>query len=57
MACLPQRWERIIAEAIALRESLPRSQYRSRILRAGETYGFLKYMIHVCNHSLEASNL
>ena len=47
MACLPQRWERIIAEAVALRESPPRSQYRSRILRAVETYGFLKYIIQV----------
>jgi hypothetical protein len=57
MACLPQRWEPIIAEAIALRETPPRSHYPSRILRAVETHGFLKYIIQVCNHSLEASDL
>jgi hypothetical protein len=57
MACLPQRWVRIIAEAIALRERPPRSHYRSRFLRAFETHGFLKYIIQVCNHPLEGSNL
>ena len=56
LACLPQRWQRIIIEAIAMRESPRRSRYRSRIVRAVETYAFLKYIIQVSNHSVEAAN-
>lgn len=57
LACLPQRWQPIIAEAIAMRGNPHRSLYRSRITRAVEAYAFLKYIIQVCNHSLEASTL
>ncbi len=57
LGCLPERWQRIIAEAIAIRESPRRSQYGSKITRAVETYAFLKYIIRVCNHSEEATNL
>ncbi len=57
LGCLPGRWQPIIAEAIAMRESPPHSQYRSRVTRAVETYRFLKYIIRICNHSEEAANL
>jgi hypothetical protein len=40
-----------------MRETPHRSQYRSRVTRAVETYGFLRYIIQVCNNSEEAAVL
>lgn len=57
LGCLPERWQPIIVEAIALRESPRRSQYGLRITRAAETYGLLQYIIRVCNHPEEAPSL
>jgi hypothetical protein len=57
LARLPERWCPIIREAMALRENPQRSQYRSRIGRAVETYTFLRYVIRICNEDMEAANL
>jgi hypothetical protein len=57
LGCLPERWQGIIAEAIAMRESPRCTQYGSKITRAVETYVFLKYIIRICNHAEEAANL
>lgn len=51
LACLPEHWHPLIREAIALRESPRRSAYWSRIKRARETYGLIKYILQVCNGS------
>jgi hypothetical protein len=51
---LPDRWHRIIQEAISLREPEPKSLYRSRLKRAIETYRFLKFIIQTCNEFLDA---
>ena len=58
LACLPERWRRIVGEAIALREGSRRTYYLFRINRAVETYNFLKYIIQTCNNDyVEAPNL
>jgi hypothetical protein len=58
LACLPERWRRIVGEAIALRESSSRTYYLFRITRAVEAYNFLKYIIQSCNDDyVEAANL
>jgi len=57
LACLPERWRRIVGEAIVLRESKQRTYYLSRITRAVEAYNFLKYIIRTCNDYVEAANL
>lgn len=48
---LPDRWHKLIREAIDIRESKKESAYRSRILRMIETVRFLKYVIQLCNTS------
>jgi hypothetical protein len=50
----PDRWHRIIQEAIALRENPRRSLYRSRIKRAENAHRFLKYTIRTCNDYLDS---
>jgi hypothetical protein len=58
LTCLPERWRRIIGEAIALREGPRRTYYLFRITRAVETYNFLKYIIQTCNYDYaETPNL
>ncbi|MEO7910952.1 MAG: aminoglycoside adenylyltransferase domain-containing protein [Roseiflexaceae bacterium] len=49
---LPARWQRIVQEALNLRQRTGASMYRSRILRAREAVSFLKYIIHECNAAL-----
>lgn len=45
---LPARWQRIVQEALNLRQRTGVSTYRSRIFRAQEAVSFLKYVIHEC---------
>lgn len=53
LAHLPERWASIVREAIRLREDSPRSLYRSRIRRAADAYGFLRYILRTCNDEYE----
>ncbi len=53
LACLPERWHRIIREAVALREDPKRSYYRSRINRAVHALRFHEYIIRYCNDYFE----
>jgi hypothetical protein len=46
---LPARWQRIVQEAINLRQQTGASIYRSRIFRARETASLLRYIIRQCN--------
>lgn len=46
---LPQKWQRLIQEAINIREGNKKSLYKSRVVRAIEAIRFLKYIIRVCN--------
>jgi len=48
LTCLPERWHRIIQEAIALRLKQP-SLYRVRLLRALDAWLFLRFLIAHCN--------
>lgn len=48
LAHLPARWHRIIQEAIRMRRKQP-SLYRVRVLRAFETWLFLRFLINHCN--------
>jgi hypothetical protein len=46
---LPYKWHRIIREALHIREDKGTSLYGSRLMRAGEAYNFLRYLIEYCN--------
>jgi hypothetical protein len=45
------KWQRLIQEAINIREGNKKSFYKSRVLRAIEAIRFLKYIIRACNSS------
>lgn len=49
LSYLPERWHRIIQEAIFLQEQKPSSLYRSRIHRFLDARQFLQNLIHLCN--------
>ena len=49
---VPARWQRIVQEALNLRQQTGVSAYRSRTFRAWEAVSFLKYIIRVCNAAL-----
>ena len=49
LACLPQRWHRIIREAIRIRHKTQPSLYCFRIRRMIDTFLFLSYIIRTCN--------
>jgi hypothetical protein len=51
LTCMPSQWQRLIQEAISIRECKTTSAYRFRIVRAIDTINFLKYVIHICNAS------
>ncbi len=51
---LPQRWHRLIQEAINIRYRRNGSSYRFRIIRAVEAVQFLNYVIRLCNTSFAA---
>jgi hypothetical protein len=44
LTCLPQRWHRVIREAIRLRDTPARSLYHSRLARACDAYLLLQYI-------------
>lgn len=46
---VPERWHRLIREAIAVRNDRPDRFYRIGLLRALDSYLFLRYIIHRCN--------
>jgi hypothetical protein len=46
---LPPRWQRLIDEAIHIREQGKGCCYHSRILRAVEAFRFVRFMIQFCN--------
>jgi len=49
LTCVPQRWHPLIREAMEIRESRRKQQYRSRIVRMVDTVKFLKYIIQTSN--------
>ena len=49
---LPQRWRRLIQEAINLRTQTDGSLYKFRVQRAAEAVLFLHYVIQECNRRL-----
>lgn len=51
LGCLPDRWHKLIQEAIDIRQGKKESAYRSRIARMIEAVNFLKYIIQECNAS------
>lgn len=57
LTSLPERWHRIIREAVALREDPRRSRYRWRINRMIDALRFHKYMIRLCNDMLARGNV
>lgn len=46
---LPARWQRIIREAINIREEIGHTQYKTKVGRAVDALQFLRYIIHHCN--------
>lgn len=46
---LPSRWNRLIREAINIREQANGTLYKSRIVRGVEAFRFLRYIIETCN--------
>jgi hypothetical protein len=48
----PDRWQRIIREALNLREARQEIIYHSRFFRAVDAVAFLKYIIQTCNANL-----
>jgi hypothetical protein len=48
---LPERWHRIIQEALNIRNEISGSLYRSRLTRAREALRFLNFIIDLCNTS------
>jgi hypothetical protein len=49
LAVLPDRWRRLIGEALAIREGERRSAYRFRFIRMIEAVSFLRFVIRECN--------
>lgn len=45
LTCVPDRWHRLIREAISIRERETERFYRSRYVRAWDTVRFLRYII------------
>jgi hypothetical protein len=52
---LPQRWQRIVREAIDIREGSKSRHYRSRILRMMDAVRLLKFIIQTSNESKGAT--
>lgn len=46
---LPDRWHRVIREAIRIRQQQRKSLYATRVQRAADCYNFLRYIIAYCN--------
>jgi hypothetical protein len=46
---LPDKWHRIIREAIRIRQQETPSFYTSKVRRAADNYNFLRYIIDSCN--------
>jgi hypothetical protein len=53
---LPERWQRIIQEALNIRRQTHRSLYRLRTMRAVEAVRFLTWVIRHCNSHLDPSS-
>lgn len=49
LAHVPERWHRLIQEAINRREQANMSLYKSRIVRAVDARAFLTHIIQICN--------
>lgn len=49
--CLPEKWHRIIREALHIRQKKTGSLYRWRIGRMIDCVNFLRYVIDLCNES------
>ncbi len=54
---LPERWHRMIQEALNIRNQTNSSLYRLRIIRAVEAVRFLKFVIHFCNTNFVYRNV
>lgn len=52
LACLPEKWHRLIQEAVNIRGGNRDRLYRSRIIRMLDTVKFLKYIIKVANDTI-----
>jgi hypothetical protein len=49
LTCLPERWHRLVQEALNIRLGQKGSAYRWRVSRASEATRFLRYIIRLCN--------
>lgn len=47
--CLPQKWHRLIQEALNIRQKKTDSLYRWRLGRMINTFNFVRYVIDTCN--------
>jgi hypothetical protein len=54
---VPEKWHRIVEEAILIRRGVSKSLYRSKVKRKSEALAFMRYIQRECNSLFEGSSL